>query len=237
MPVEANNGPHLDAARDGIWWMQGWASRRIVAGITDRHTDPVQLADRLQGVVTTVGAEQVHGGSVAVIGPGAAADVRSVPGCDALLTSVAGTALLVRSADCLPIVFADPARAVVGIAHAGWRGLAASLLSRVVDAFRHAYHSRSRELHVAIGPAIRSCCYEVGPEFHARFKLFVHERGGRRTCDLIGIAIDQLRRCGIRSDRVTDTQRCTSCELQHWFSLRREGSATGRLTSFIMVRS
>ena len=236
MRVQASNGPRLDAASDGIWLWRGWASGRIVAGVTDRHADPARLADRLQGVVTTVGAEQVSGSSVSMIGPAWGGEVvRSVPGCDALLTNVAGTALLIRSADCLPIVFADPARGVVGIAHAGWRGLAASLPARVVAAFRHAYHSHSRELRVAIGPGIRSCCYEVGPEFHARFTPFVHERG-KRTCDLIGVALDQLRRCGIRPDRVTDAQVCTSCETERWFSLRREGPSTGRLTSFIMVR-
>ena len=236
MPVEANS-QCLDAGRDGVWWLRGWASRRIVAGVTDRHADPTRLATQLGPAVMMAGAEQVHGGSVAILGPGVAADaVRFVPGCDALLTRAVGTVLLMRSADCLPIVFADPSRGVVGIAHAGWRGLAASLPGRVVAAFRRTYHTESRELHVAIGPAIRSCCYEVGPEFHARFTPFVHERGGRRTCDLIGVALDQLRRCGVRPDRVTDTQHCTSCEPQHWFSLRREGPTTGRLTSFITIR-
>ena len=158
-----------------------------------------------------------------------------VPGCDALLTAAPGVALLIRTADCLPIFFADPARGVVGIAHAGWRGLAAGLPARVVAAFRHAHRSRIEELQVAIGPAIRACCYEVGPEFAERFGPFVQERGGRRTCDLIGLAIDQLRRCGIPPGHIMDTGHCTACELQHWYSLRREGPTTGRLTSLIMV--
>ena len=237
MPVEANNGPRLDAASDGMWRWRGWASRRIMAGITDRHTNPSWLAGGFPGAVTTVGAEQVHGGSAAVIGPAfAAGGVQSVAGCDALLTSAAGIALLIRSADCLPIFFADRSRGAVGIAHAGWRGLAASLPIRVVAAFRHTYHSRSRDLHVAIGPGIRSCCFEVGAEFDARLAPFVREQGGRRTCDLIGVAVEQLRRCGIRPECLTDAQRCTACESQRWFSLRREGPSTGRLISFIMIR-
>ena len=235
MRVEANNGPRLDAASHGMWRWRGWASRRIIAGITDRSADPARLADSFQRSVTTVEAEQVHGGSVAIIGPSVADSVRSVPGCDALLTNVAGIALLMRSADCLPILFADPSRGAVGIAHAGWRGLAASLPTRVVAAFRRTYQSRSRDLHVAIGPAIRACCYEVGPEFHARFTPFVREQGGRRTCDLIGVAIDQLQRCGVPAAQIADTQDCTSCETRRWFSLRREGPSTGRLVSFIVM--
>jgi YfiH family protein len=159
-----------------------------------------------------------------------------VPGCDALLTHAAGTALLVRTADCLPLFFAEPRRGVVGLAHAGWRGLAASLPARVVAAFRHLYHVPAEALAVAIGPAIRACCYEVGPEFAERFGPFVQQRGGRRTCDLIGAAREALRRCGVRPDRVTDTGACTACDVRRWFSLRREGPATGRLTSIILLR-
>ena len=243
MPVEASNGPRLEAAGDGMWRLRGWASRRIAAGVLDRHADPSRLADHLPGAMTMMGAAQVHGGSAALIEPAYAAAasreagaVTSVPGCDALLTSAAGAALLVRSADCLPVWFADPSRGAVGVAHAGWRGLAASLLPRVVAAFRRAYRSESRDLSVAIGPGIRPCCFEVGPDFSARFGPFVRGHGETRTCDLIGIAIEQLRGCGVKPARITDTRSCTSCETERWFSLRREGPATGRLVSFIMLQ-
>lgn len=191
--------------------------------------------DALGWPVTTVGADQVHGGSVAIVercegvGP-------TVPGCDALLTRVPGLALTVRSADCLPIFFADPSRGVIGIAHVGWRGLAVSLPARVVSALHDAYHSQASELQVALGPAIRACCYEVGEEFTARFGSFVSDRGGRRTCDLIGATRAQLLSCGVRPDRIVDSGRCTACDTQQWFSLRREGPTTGRLTALIVMR-
>jgi len=177
----------------------------------------------------------VSAGSVAMVGR-YADTMGTVTGCDALLTPTPGLVLLTRTADCLPIFFADPSRGVIGIAHAGWRGLAAALPARVVAAFRHAYHSTVGALHVAVGPAIRACCYEVGPEFVEWFEPFVQDRGGRRTCDLVGAARAQLAQCGIRPDRILDSQRCTACEAQHWYSLRRDGPTTGRLTSFIMLR-
>ena len=163
--------------------------------------------------------------------------MQRIPGCDALLTETGGLTLLIRTADCLPILFAHPVRGIVGIAHAGWRGLAARLPARVVAAFRHLYQCRAEDLQVAIGPAIHACCYEVGPEFSGRFGRFVHERNGRRTCDLIGVAMDQLRSSGVRAEHLVESARCTACESDHWFSVRREGDATGRLTSFIMLRS
>lgn len=238
MPVAASSRSPvlLEEGREGGWWLRGWASHRIVAATTSRQINAATLLQAAGGGVVSIEAEQVHGGSVAII-PGLVGRVHiPVPGCDALITNASGVALLIRTADCLPIFFADASRGVVGLAHAGWRGLAAQLPARVVAACRHAYQSRAEELQVAIGPAIRRCCYEVGPEFAARFGPFIGVQEGRRTCDLVGVAVDQLRRCGVDPARIVDTQRCTACETTRWFSLRREGSSTGRLTSIIMVR-
>lgn len=245
MRIEAAEVPRLVETAGGAFCLRGWASGRVIAGVSGRSLDGAALLQALRPSARAVEAEQVHGASLAVIahpatncgggaGPGPAAQM--VPGCDALLTHASGAALLVRTADCLPIFFADPRRGVVGLAHAGWRGLSSSLPARVVAAFRHVYHVPAESLHVAIGPAIRACCYEVGPEFAGRFGPFVQERGGRRTCDLVGVVREQLRRCGVRSDRVADTRACTACDTQRWFSLRREGPSTGRLVSLIALR-
>ena len=233
MPA-AVSSPRLEAAPSGGWWVARWASPLIAAGITDRRSAVPQLVGAVRGPVTVVAAEQVHGGSVAVVGSTRAGEL--LAGADALVTDVPGVALAIRTADCLPIFFADPGRRVVGLAHAGWRGIAAGLPARVVTAMRRSFQSRARELHAAIGPSIRSCCYEVGEEFNARFGPHVQERQGRRTCDLIEAAMAQLTACGMRPERIVDTQACTACDTQRWFSLRREGPTTGRLTSLILLR-
>ncbi|OGX28507.1 MAG: hypothetical protein A3B78_00190 [Omnitrophica WOR_2 bacterium RIFCSPHIGHO2_02_FULL_67_20] len=229
----AESSARLREARSGAWWFARWPSPSIAAGFTDRSCEPSQLLAAVRTPVAA-SAEQVHGSSVAVVGSRRGRS--PIPGADALVTNVPGVALLVRTADCLPVFFADPARRAVGLAHAGWRGLAAGLPARVVAAMRRAYRTPPGELAVAIGPAIRACCYEVGPEFEARFGPFVQTRGSRRTCDLIGAAVEQLRRCGVRPERIVDSRACTACDTQRWFSLRREGPSTGRLTSMIVVR-
>ena len=218
------------------WWFRQWGSPQVVAGITDRHIEYAQMLQPSPWATTTVEAEQIHGTSLAFISR-VGQTPQVVAGCDALVTNLPGLALLVRTADCLPLFFADPVRGVVGIAHAGWRGLAGLLPVKVVAALQHGYHTQPDALAVAIGPAIRSCCYEVGPEFAARFGPFVQERHARRTCDLVALALDQLQQCGVRADRIIDSQHCTGCEPQYWYSLRREGPSTGRLVSFIMLRA
>lgn len=235
MRAATNEAAGLRQAPRAGWWWQGWAGARIAAGVTDRHTTLEALLRRFPPGVVTLGAEQVHGASLAMVGR-AAASAGQVAGCDALLTGAPGITLTMRTADCLPIFFADADREAIGLAHVGWRGLAASLPARMVAAFRHAYQSASDRLTVAIGPAIRACCYEVGPEFAKLFGPFVQVRGKRRTCDLIGAAIAQLVDGGVRRNRILDCGRCTSCETQRWFSLRREGQGTGRMTSLIILR-
>jgi YfiH family protein len=234
MPVAADSARALQELPAGGWRLSGWATPRVAAGVTDRRTTAAALLRALQPSAVGVEAEQAHGAGVAVIGSSPPA--RQVPGCDGLLTDAPGIALLIRTADCLPIFFAAPARGAVGLAHAGWRGLDAELPARMIAAFRHVYHVRAQQLAVAIGPAIRDCCYEVGPEFGGRFAPYIRERGGRRTCDLIAAAAAQLRRCGVPDTQILDLQRCTACEVRRWFSLRQEGAETGRLTSLIVLK-
>jgi YfiH family protein len=235
-PATTGDDVPLTALRGGGWRLQGWALRRVVAAITDRRTDRDTFLRQFTPSIGTAEAEQVHGGSVAVVRR-SEVSAQFIAGCDALVTDAAGLILLIRTADCLPVFFAAPGRGAVGLAHAGWRGLSAELLRRVLAAFHHAFQILPQELSVAIGPAIRECCYEVGPEFEPRFGPFVRMREGRRTCDLVGVAVDQLRSSGVRPDWIMDAKRCTACESGRWFSLRREGRETGRLLSAIMVRS
>jgi len=235
MAVAATEPSVLREEPPGLWRLAGWGPSWVTAGIIGPPAELSQLLPHLPGTQGIVQAEQVHGSSLALI-QHARALTHPVAGCDALVTSSPGIGLVIRTADCLPIFFLDPARRAVGVAHAGWRGLAAGLPLRMVAALRHQYHSRPQDLRVAIGPAIRSCCYELGQEFTEHFGPFVQVRQGRRTCDLIGAAIEQLQRGGITPARIVDSGQCTSCSSSPWCSIRRDGQQTGRLFSFIAIR-
>ena len=89
---------------------------------------------------------------------------------DGLITASSGLLLAAQTADCLPIVLADPKRRAVGVFHAGWRGTLKRIIEKGVGAMRLRFGSDPRELKGAIGPGIRQCCYEVGLEVKEKFE-------------------------------------------------------------------
>lgn len=235
MPTAASDVRGLAHWRPGVWRWQEPALRGVAAGVADRATDRQALTRLLAPRRGFVQAQQVHGASIACL-LGAVADEMMIPGCDALVTATPGMALVIRTADCLPIVLWDPVRRIAGVLHVGWRGLEKGLPMRAVALMAQAFGSRTSAVWGAIGPAIRSCCYEVGPEFEARFPAFVSIRDGRRVCDLAACATGQLMRAGLPARRIADSGVCTACDTARWFSVRKDGDHTGRLLSFVMIQ-
>lgn len=92
------------------------------------------------------------------------------PAGDGLITNVPRLLLAVQAADCLPIMLVDRKRRVVGVFHAGWRGTVKRIVEKGVGEMRKHFGSRPRDLKAAIGPGIRACCYQVGPELRDSFE-------------------------------------------------------------------
>jgi hypothetical protein len=165
--------------------------------------------------------DQVHGAVVVdVAGPG------NHGPADGLFTEMPDLPLAVFTADCVGVVMlADDA---IGVAHAGWRGAEAG----VVTALRSRFDAAGRQVRRAvIGPHIRSCCFEVGPEVAERFAGHVAETTwGTTSVDLAGVIRAQL--SGID---VEDLTACTHHE-GSWFSHRRD-SDPRRLAALAVRRS
>ncbi len=88
---------------------------------------------------------------------------------DGVITDTSELLLAVKTADCVPVLLADLKRRVVGAFHAGWRGTVARIVEKGVGEMRRQFGSQPRNLRAAIGPSIRRCCYQVGPEVRAEF--------------------------------------------------------------------
>ena len=175
--------------------------------------------------------QQVHGATVL------RAPWDGTPEADAALAVEPGLLLGIETADCLPVLIVDPERRTAAAAHAGWRGTAASIVLRTVDALT-AEGSRPEDLLVALGPCIGPCCYEVGDELRDAFTppaepFFQSGPRGRPHLDVRALNVQQLRKSGVPSDRIHSVDECTSCRPDLYYSYRRDGPGTGRMISFI----
>jgi len=193
----------------------------LVHGFGTRHADVPALFDNLATLrqihsATCVAAE----GRSGVLGPG-----------DALTENTPDAVVAIRTADCIPILLVDERRRAVAAVHAGWRGTAAGIVQRAVEAMRERFGTPPGDVHAAIGPGIGPCCYEVGPEVAAQFGL-----QGRTRLDLAGANRRQLIEAGVTPGRVYASNLCTLCRREDFHSFRRDGEAAGRQFSFAGVR-
>jgi polyphenol oxidase len=164
--------------------------------------------------------------------------------CDALLTHRQNLLLGVQTADCLPVLVVDPVhRAVAGI-HAGWRGTLARIVERSLARMKENFGTDPADCLAAAGPAIGSCCFEVGPEVLEQFEsefaygreLFSkHQPNGKAHLDLRSANREQLLATGFRVENIFFLSDCTRCQMDLYFSYRGEVAAgpVGRLLSVI----
>lgn len=180
--------------------------------------------------------EQVHGARVAVIDETTQTPAQLwLPGYDGLVTQRRGVPLAIRTADCVPVFVYDPTHHAGGVAHAGWRGLGAGIVTALLATMAEQFHSRASDLQLALGPAIRSCCYEVREPLIAQFAGAVVRRRRRTHLDLAAVVRAQARRAGVAPGAIHDSAWCTACHTDRFFSYRREGPSTGRLVSVFML--
>ncbi|CAM5217481.1 Purine nucleoside phosphorylase OS=Castellaniella defragrans OX=75697 GN=HNR28_001192 PE=3 SV=1 [Castellaniella defragrans] len=177
--------------------------------------------------------EQVHGTQVCEADADGIWRARGVPCADAAVTEVRGRPLAIMTADCLPVVLADGAGTVLGVAHAGWRGLAAGVLENTVAALRRRV-PRAAGWRAWLGPAIGQAAFEVGDEV---YEAFVDQDPAAAACferwphtdrwhaDLAGLARLRLVRAGV--SRVESSGECTYRQADRYFSYRRQ-ARTGR---------
>ncbi len=158
---------------------------------------------------------------------------------DGLITNEPGVGVAVKTADCIPLLIADPVRGVAAAVHAGWRGAIRNIAAAALQALRDRHGCAPQDLHAALGPSIRACCFEVGPEVAVRFKRIFPERTdlGRRThIDLPEALRRQLAACGLSGGRISTEAPCTVCGGGEFHSWRRDRIEGARMYSAIRRR-
>lgn len=189
-------------------------------------------------------ASQVHGRRVVRVRGDDDPSAVAAGEADGLCSNVAGVALAVFTADCVPLVFADPKTGAFAAVHAGWRGIVAGVAQSAVRALETEFGSRAADLRVAMGPAIGPCCFEVGAEVAKAFgEKFVaaEPRGiivptpfGKAHVDLKRALEIALEQSGVDTTGLDAGEECTKCDQwERFYSYRREGTRTGQHLAFV----
>lgn len=160
---------------------------------------------------------------------------------DAVVTREHGILIGVQVADCVPVLLYDREKKIAGAVHAGWRGTAAAILKKTIDVMKNRFFCEPKDLMVAIGPSIRGCCYQVGPDtseavVHATGGgAYYRVHGGRQSLDLAMANRVQALSMDISESNIWVSEDCTFCNPERYFSYRYAKGSTGRQAAFIGI--
>jgi len=177
---------------------------------------------------------QVHGNRI-IVAEEILRDEHVLKEADGLITQVFDLPLAIRSADCLSVFLYDEKHNGIGLVHVGWKGILSNIAGQAIKLIKKQWQADPEDVKITFGPAIRSCCYEVGGEFQEFFPEDLIARNSRNYLDLPQITSDQLLACGVEKTNIYDCDICTCCD-PNYFSFRREGNDAGRMISLIMLK-
>ncbi|MFW5878975.1 MAG: peptidoglycan editing factor PgeF [Myxococcota bacterium] len=219
-----------------------FASLNVGTGLGDDDTlvaENRRLVAVEAGLPSVYMVSQVHGSRLIVVGRSCTPEETATEEADALASTEPGRAVAVRTADCLPILLADPEAGVVAAIHAGWRGTVAGVAAGSVDLLRRRLGLDPARAVAALGPCIRPCCFEVGEEVARKvgesWPRAVCRRGDLLTVDLACANGEALVSAGLAPERVDDLGLCTACDSRRFFSHRRDRGTTGRQMSYVAL--
>ncbi len=159
---------------------------------------------------------------------------------DGVLSASARLAAGVQTADCVPVLLADPAQKVCAAVHSGWKGTLAGIAGQAVRLMVRRFGCRAESIRAAIGPSIGRCCYEVDAALGRRFEeactgsVRDGATAGKCMLDLRYCVKETLAREGVPPGRIDSTHACTRCRPHLFHSYRRTGAPTGRMVSFVL---
>jgi YfiH family protein len=245
-PVPENIGALSTTRRGGVSvGPAGSMDLGLAAGTRGGGDSPTSLSHNRQRLAAFVPSapiwlRQVHGNSVTVLDAATSDEARAAPPvADAAVTRERGIVCAVLTADCLPVLLADRAGTTVGVAHAGWRGMASGVIEAAVEALI-ALGAARHELVGWLGPAIGPHAFEVGADVRDAFAAsdagavtcFAPLREGKWLADLYALARRRLAAVGV--DAVYGGGECTRTDAARFYSYRREPD-TGRMATLVWL--
>lgn len=166
---------------------------------------------------------------------------RDYENIDGLITNEAGVVLVTYYADCVPLYFVHPVHRAIGLAHSGWRGTAAGMGARMVEAMGEAFGTLPKDVIAAVGPSICADCYEVSEDVAEQFMHLPNvvkkgKKEGKYQLNLWQANRLILQKVGVPAEQIAVTDVCTCCNSDYLFSHRVTGDRRGNLAAFLALR-
>lgn len=222
-----------------------WHSLNVGGSVGD---DPVHVADNRVHIFRTMGRDPasihdvwlVHSTDIAYADAPRLLEQPSTK-ADILFTDNPEVSLFMRFGDCVPIMFHDPIKHVIGIAHAGWMGTIRGVVKTAIEGMQSHYGCKPENIIAGIGPSIGVDHYEVGEDVIKQFQEKYHKdadrilqtRNGGTFLDLWTANLIQLQEAGVEQIQISGV--CTACHLEDWFSHRAEKGKTGRFGALMAL--
>ena len=163
----------------------------------------------------------------------------AIEDCDALITNQKNVMLTILTADCVPILLFDTKQKVIAVVHAGWKGTEQRIVYKTIEKMKEVFNSNSQDILASIAPSIGKCCYEVEWNVAKHFKDIENayeDKGEKKMLDLPYINKFQLLQAGIDKNNIELSKICTACEVENYFSYRKEKGCSGRFMSMIALK-
>lgn len=217
----------------------------------DREEAVVENRRRLNNVLgvqaeRVAQAQLVHGNHIERVTEQAPFDAfYKFPSTDGLVTSVRDRPLFIPVADCTAIAFFDPNQQVIGLVHAGWKGVINRIPQRMVETMHTAYGCQPEDIRVGISPGIGPCCYQVREDLVSIFtdafaedasRFFLPQPDDTIHLDMWTALRWELQGAGILPEHLEVAEICTACHTDEFYSHRAEQGKTGRFASMIVLR-
>lgn len=179
---------------------------------------------------------QVHGTDIKIISDNNC----SLEESDAIITNKFNTPIMIYTADCVPLIFFDKKKKVVGLAHAGWKGTFNNIVEKVIDTLVNEFGANKDNIEVVIGPHITVDNYEVSKELIDKFSVlkiedYYVEKDNHYFLNLFNINKELLLRSGIKESNIENTGFCTVGNNDEFYSYRKDNKTTKRIATVIQL--
>lgn len=185
------------------------------------------ISCEINGIKNPITTEQIHTDQILKINKW----TNEIKPADALITNQKNVSLVIKTADCQPILIFDPLTKTIAAIHNGWKGSCVNIIGKTIEKLKEEYQVNPADLLVGIGPSLGPCCAEFSDP-KKELPSFIHPYINEKIVDFWNLSTDQLIEAGVQPKNIENNRQCTKCQPKKYYSHRNQDSE--RMGAFII---